>query len=74
MSSTIQELRAAFDAQLAAASTDAAVKALHDTFLGRKSGSVTAALKVLLRPPRAATLPISDHPPGGQRSQPSEQR
>src|SRR5690349_9981320 len=47
MSSNIQELRAAFDAQLAAASTDAALKALHDTFLGRKSGSVTAALKSL---------------------------
>ena len=47
MSSNISELRAAFDAQLASASTDAALKALHDAFLGRKSGSVTAALKGL---------------------------
>jgi phenylalanyl-tRNA synthetase alpha chain len=46
-SSHIQELRAAFDAQLASASTEAALKALHDAFLGRKSGSVTAALKGL---------------------------
>jgi phenylalanyl-tRNA synthetase alpha chain len=44
---TIHELRAAFDAQLASASTDTALKALHDAFLGRKSGSVTAALKGL---------------------------
>ena len=47
MSSNISELRASFDAQLASASTDAALKALHDAFLGRKSGSVTAALKGL---------------------------
>src|SRR3954453_15986995 len=47
MSANIQELRVAFDAQLASANTDAAVKALHDAFLGRKSGSVTAALKGL---------------------------
>ena len=46
-SSHIQELRAAFDAQLASTSTDIALKALHDAFLGRKSGSVTAALKGL---------------------------
>ena len=46
-SSNIQQLRVAFDAQLASASTDAALKALHDAFLGRKSGSVTAALKSL---------------------------
>jgi phenylalanyl-tRNA synthetase alpha chain len=45
--SNIQQLRAAFDAQLASASTDTALKALHDAFLGRKSGSVTAALKRL---------------------------
>jgi len=43
----IPQLRADFDAQLASASTDAALKALHDAFLGRKSGSVTAALKGL---------------------------
>ena len=43
----LQELREAFDAQLAAASTDAALKAVHDAFLGRKSGSITAALKGL---------------------------
>jgi phenylalanyl-tRNA synthetase alpha chain len=46
-SPNIQELRVAFDAQLASASTDAALKALHDAFLGRKSGAVTAALKGL---------------------------
>src|SRR6476659_4298824 len=45
--SHIQELRAAFDAQLASASTDTALKALQDAFLGRKSGSVTAALTAL---------------------------
>jgi phenylalanyl-tRNA synthetase alpha chain len=47
MASHLEELRAAFDAQLAAASTDAALKGLHDAYLGRKSGSVTAALKNL---------------------------
>jgi phenylalanyl-tRNA synthetase alpha chain len=47
--SDIQQLRAAFDAQFASASTDVALKALHDAFLGRKSGSVTAALKSLGR-------------------------
>jgi phenylalanyl-tRNA synthetase alpha chain len=43
----LSELRAAFDAQLSSASTASALKALHDAFLGRKSGSVTAALKGL---------------------------
>src|SRR6476660_9240832 len=47
MSANLAELRALFDAQLASASTEAALKALHDAFLGRKSGSVTAALKGL---------------------------
>jgi hypothetical protein len=38
MSSNIQQLRAAFDAQLASATTDAEVKALHDAFeLGRET-------------------------------------
>src|SRR3954462_8984868 len=59
MSANIQELRAAFDAQLASATTDAAVKALHDAFLGRKSGSVTAALKAL------GTLPVDERKTAG---------
>jgi phenylalanyl-tRNA synthetase alpha chain len=59
MSANIQELRAAFDAQLASATTDGAVKALHDAFLGRKSGSVTAALKSL------GTLPADQRKTAG---------
>jgi phenylalanyl-tRNA synthetase alpha chain len=41
------ELRAQFHARLAAASTEAALKALGDEFLSRKSGSLTALLKTL---------------------------
>ena len=47
----IDQLRAAFRAQLASAATDQALKALHDEFLSRKSGSVTGLMKTL------ATLP-----------------
>jgi len=45
--STIDEVRAQFTARLAAASSDAALKVLHDEFLGRKSGAVTALMKSL---------------------------
>ena len=45
--STIEALRADFRARVASARTDAALKALHDEFLSRKSGSVTALLKQL---------------------------
>jgi phenylalanyl-tRNA synthetase alpha chain len=41
------ELRAQFHARLATASTEAALKALGDEFLSRKSGSLTALLKTL---------------------------
>ena len=45
--STVVALRADFQVRLAAAGTDAAVKALADEFLSRKSGSVTALMKTL---------------------------
>jgi phenylalanyl-tRNA synthetase alpha chain len=45
--STVDTLRADFQVRLAAAGTDAAVKALADEFLSRKSGSVTALMKTL---------------------------
>ncbi|HVZ20158.1 MAG TPA: phenylalanine--tRNA ligase subunit alpha [Vicinamibacterales bacterium] len=44
---SIDELRAAFRARLASASTDQALKAVHDEFLSRKSGSVTGLMKTL---------------------------
>ena len=44
---TIGELRKAFHAQLSSASTDQSLKSIHDAFLSRKSGSVTALLKRL---------------------------
>jgi phenylalanyl-tRNA synthetase alpha chain len=43
----IDRLRGDFGTRLAAASTEAAVKALADEFLSRKSGSVTALMKTL---------------------------
>jgi phenylalanyl-tRNA synthetase alpha chain len=43
----IAALRAEFDQALAAATTVAGVRALHDRFLGRKHGTVTAILKSL---------------------------
>jgi len=43
----IQRVREAFLAQLPSASTDQALKALHDAFLSRKSGQVTALMKTL---------------------------
>ena len=45
--SAIDALRADFHVRLAAAGTDAAVKALADEFLSRKSGSVTGLMKTL---------------------------
>jgi phenylalanyl-tRNA synthetase alpha chain len=46
-SSAVDALRADFRARLDSAPTDAAIKSLHDEFLSRKSGSVTALLKTL---------------------------
>src|SRR4029453_5399169 len=43
--SAVDALRADFRVRLAAASTDAAVKALADEFLSRKAGSVTGLMK-----------------------------
>jgi phenylalanyl-tRNA synthetase alpha chain len=45
--STVDALRADFQVRLAAAGTDAAVKALADEFLSRKSGRVTGLMKTL---------------------------
>jgi phenylalanyl-tRNA synthetase alpha chain len=45
MSTPIDRLRAQFDEQLAAASTEAALKALRDQYLGRKGGAVAALMK-----------------------------
>ena len=45
--SAIDQLRAAFRAQLASASTEPSLKALQDEFLSRKSGSVTGLMKTL---------------------------
>ena len=45
--STVDALRAAFRARLAAASADPDLKSLNDEFLSRKSGSVTTLLKSL---------------------------
>jgi phenylalanyl-tRNA synthetase alpha chain len=46
-STSIEQLRDRFRAQLAAASTSADLKALHGDFLSRKSGSVTGLMKIL---------------------------
>jgi phenylalanyl-tRNA synthetase alpha chain len=45
--SAIDLLRAQFDRRLADAATDQALKSVHDEFLSRKSGSITALLKSL---------------------------
>ncbi len=45
--SAIEAARASFRARLAAADSDQTLKALHDEFLSRKSGSVTALMKTL---------------------------
>jgi phenylalanyl-tRNA synthetase alpha chain len=44
---SIDDLRAQFHERLTAATTDAALKALGDEFLSRKSGLLTAMLKTL---------------------------
>jgi phenylalanyl-tRNA synthetase alpha chain len=51
MSETPAQLRARFTAELHAAVDEAALQALRDRFLGRKSGAVTALLKELGRLP-----------------------
>ncbi len=43
--SPIEQLRAQFTSELAAATTDAGVKSLRDRYLGRKGGAVAALLK-----------------------------
>jgi phenylalanyl-tRNA synthetase alpha chain len=43
----IDDLRAQFQARLADAATEAALKSLNDEFLGRKAGSVTGLMKQL---------------------------
>jgi len=54
----IDALRVDFDRRLAEATSEAAVKACHDEFLSRKSGSITALLKQLgtLAPEERRTL------------------
>jgi len=52
--SAIEAARATFRARLDAADSDQTLKALHDEFLSRKSGSVTALMKTLgTLPPEA---------------------
>ena len=46
-SQSIDDLRTQFLARLDDARSDAALKALQDEFLGRKSGAVTALMKTL---------------------------
>jgi len=53
-------LRAEFDAAAAAASDEAALQALRDRFLGRKSGALSALLKSL------GQLPDADRREAGQ--------
>jgi phenylalanyl-tRNA synthetase alpha chain len=51
---SIDDLKREFDAALAAARTAADLGALHDRFLGRRQGQVTAALKqIAAEPPEA---------------------
>jgi len=51
---SVDQLRDRFRAQLARAATDADLKVLHDEFLSRKSGAVTALMKTLgALPPEA---------------------
>jgi phenylalanyl-tRNA synthetase alpha chain len=52
--SAVDALRAAFDRRIADAPDAQSLKALHDEFLGRKSGSITSLLKSL------STLPPED--------------
>jgi phenylalanyl-tRNA synthetase alpha chain len=50
----LKALRDEFDAQLASASSDPALKSLQDAFLSRKSGSVTGLMKELAKLPAEA--------------------
>src|SRR5262245_14920741 len=52
--STIDELRAKFRARLESSETVAALKSLHDQFLGRKSGTITGLMKTLRSLPEEA--------------------
>jgi phenylalanyl-tRNA synthetase alpha chain len=52
--STIDELRDRFRAHLDSSETVAALKALHDQFLGRKSGTLTGLMKTLGSLPQEA--------------------
>jgi len=54
MSETPAQLRARFKAELEGAADEAALQAVRDRFLGRKSGALTAALKELGRLPEEA--------------------
>ncbi len=53
MSTPVDRLRATFDEQFTAASTDADVKALRDQYLGRKGGAVAALMKDVASAPPA---------------------
>jgi phenylalanyl-tRNA synthetase alpha chain len=46
-STSIEQLRSRFHAQLASASTAADIKSLHDEFLSRKAGAITGLMKTL---------------------------
>jgi phenylalanyl-tRNA synthetase alpha chain len=46
-STSIEQLRSRFHAQLASASTAADLKSLHDEFLSRKAGAITGLMKTL---------------------------
>ena len=59
-SDAVDDLRSAFRTALSGATTEHAIKALHDTFLGRKSGSVTGLLKTLGSLPPDARKTVGD--------------
>lgn len=58
----IDRLRAQFQEQLAAASTEAALKALRDQYLGRKGGAVAALMK------EVASAPPDERPTLGRQA------
>jgi phenylalanyl-tRNA synthetase alpha chain len=58
----IDRLRARFDEQLRAATTDRDLKALRDEYLGRKGGAVAALMK------EVAAAPAADRPALGRRA------
>jgi phenylalanyl-tRNA synthetase alpha chain len=53
MSTPVDRLRATFDEQFAAASTEADLRALRDQYLGRKGGAVAALMKDVASAPPA---------------------